>query len=300
MKTLTGRPIKMSLAAVPYFWTKQAYQDFYQTVAKSAVDIVYLGETVCSKRRQMKLHDWLAIAKDLSDAGKQVVLSSLCLIEASSELMVLEKISEQQGYLIEANDIAAVELADHYSRKFVAGSSINLYNRAALKCLIESGMTRWVVPIELGQDDIKPLVNFLQRQKVELEYQIFGRMALAHSARCFTARYHGLAKDQCEFKCLDDPQGLLIKTQEGQKFAQINGIQTQSAKLTNLTDQLQNMAKLGIDIARIVPVSAEDTLSVIAHIDQMFKQKKTQPLQLNQDYEFCNGYWYQIEGLKFV
>jgi len=298
---MTNKSIKISLAAVPYFWTQQNYWDFYQPVAESAVDIVYLGETVCSKRRQMGLEDWLSVAKLLSDAGKQVVLSSLTLIEASSELMVLKKIVKQQDYLIEANDIAAIELANRYARDFVAGSPINLYNLTALKYLIDQGMTRWVVPVELGSEEIKPLIPFLKKQNVDLEYQVFGRMALAHSARCFTARQHGLEKDHCEFKCLDDPQGLLIKTQEGQSFAQINGIQTQSAKLTNLIDQLQTMTRFGIDIIRIVPVSPEDTLAVIEHINQVIQLNQNQSLpEFEQQYEFCNGYWFQIEGIKQV
>jgi len=296
---MTGLAIKISLAAVPYFWTQQSYKDFYQRVAKSAVDIVYLGETVCSKRRQMSLNDWLSLAKLLTDAGKQVVLSSLTLIEASSELMLLEKIIKQQDYLIEANDIAAIELANCYTRDFVAGSPINLYNLTALKRLVAQGMTRWVVPVELGSEDIKPLVPFLKKQNIELEYQVFGRMALAHSARCFTARHHGLEKDHCKFKCLDDPQGLLIKTQEGQSFAQINGIQTQSAQLSNLIDQIQSMVAGGIDIARIVPVSAQDTLRAIEHIDQVIQSNQNLSLpDFEQNYQFCNGYWFQIEGFK--
>jgi collagenase-like PrtC family protease len=40
------------------------------------VDIVYLGETICSKRNQVRFEDWLAIAERLEAAGKEVVLST--------------------------------------------------------------------------------------------------------------------------------------------------------------------------------------------------------------------------------
>ena len=38
----------------------------------------------------------------------------------------------------------------------------------------------------------------------------FGRLPLAFSARCFTARHHHLNKDDCGFRCLEDPDGLLL------------------------------------------------------------------------------------------
>ncbi len=81
--------MKISLAAVPYFWSQEDYFSFYQKIALSPVDIVYLGETVCSKRRTMKFQDWLDIAELLTQAGKQVVLSTLTLLEADSELKYL-------------------------------------------------------------------------------------------------------------------------------------------------------------------------------------------------------------------
>ena len=37
----------------------------------------------------------------------------------------------------------------------------------------------------------------------------FGRMPLAFSARCFTAR-HQPAKDDCRFSCIDHPDGSLL------------------------------------------------------------------------------------------
>ena len=77
--------MKISVASVPYFWSKENYHAFYHQLAKSAVDIVYLGETVCSKRRSMKFEDWLEMADMLTQAGKEVVLSSLTLLEADSD-----------------------------------------------------------------------------------------------------------------------------------------------------------------------------------------------------------------------
>lgn len=303
MMMTNHQKIKISVAAVPYFWTKEAYFKFYQGIAKSPAEIVYLGETVCSKRRSMQFKDWLEIAKYLTDAGKQVVLSTLTLLEAESELGYLSKIAGQKDYLIEANDMAAIEIASQNNSTFVAGCAINIYNNHSLKRLKNLGMTRWQVPVELGKDDLAPMSEYAKNNQIEVEYQIFGRMPLAYSARCFTARHHQLPKDNCQFKCLEDEQGLLIKTQENESFAQINGIQIQSAKVSNLIDQCQSLVDNGVDVVRVVPVSATDTLEVIHQLSQVLdRQIDTlfNPSKLENQYEYCNGYWLQIEGMKYV
>lgn len=293
---------KLSIAAVPYFWSQAAYQDFYQAVAQSAADIVYLGETVCSKRRTMKLQDWVDVAKMLTDHGKQAVLSTLTLLEAESELKYLSNIARQKDYWVEANDAAAIQIASQEQNPFVVGSAINLYNDRALKLYAYLGMKRWSVPVELGRDDLKVMMPQIKALGVETEYQVFGRMPLAYSARCFTARHHDLPKDACQFKCLEDEQGILVKTQEGDSFAQINGIQTQSAKVSNLLPRWKELVDAGVDILRIMPVSAGDTLEVINQLGRMLRleQEAFDSGKLSQTYEFCNGYWLQIEGMKFV
>ena len=295
--------MKISLAAVPYFWSKESYQSFYQQVAASPVDIVYLGETVCSKRRSMKFQDWRDLASMLKAAGKEVVLSTLTLLEAESELKYLSNIAKQKDYLVEANDMAAAQVAHQHGNAFVAGCAINIYNNRALSLLANLGMTRWCVPVELGQHDLEPMSEHAKALNIELEYQVFGRMPLAYSARCFTARHHHLPKDDCQFKCLDDEQGILVKTQEGEGFAQINGIQTQSAKLSNLLERWRELQAAGIDILRIVPVSPADTITTIQQLHTMLQENEESQLStqgLTEEYEFCNGYWLQIEGMKYL
>jgi len=300
--------MKISVAAVPYFWSKEAYQAFYQAIATSPADIVYLGETVCSKRRSMKFQDWLDIAEELKQAGKEVVLSTLTLLEAESELSYLGNIARQKEFLVEANDMAAVQIASENKNEFVAGCAINLYNMRALQKFKQLGMSRWSIPVELGKSDLAPMIVEAKALGIGLEYQVFGRMPLAYSARCFTARHHQLPKDNCQFKCLDDEQGILIETQEGDSFAQINGIQTQSAKVSNLIARWQELQQAGIDILRVVPVSAKDTLEVINYLGAMLnsEQSELNESELSEStlvempYEYCNGYWLQVEGMKYV
>ncbi len=294
--------MKISVAAVPYFWSKETYIKFYKALAKSPADIIYLGETVCSKRRSMRYEDWLEIAQLLVDAGKEVVLSTLTLLEANSELSYLSKIASQELYLIEANDSAAIQVASQEDNPFVAGCAINIYNNRTLSFYQGLGMRRWCVPVELGKEDISPMLNQIKLANTEVEYQVFGRMPLAYSARCFTARHHQKPKDNCQFICLEDEQGILVKTQEGDSFAQINGIQTQSAKVSNLLNHWADLRQSGVDILRIVPVGVNDTLEVVSQLGELIKGEQTclNTSQLQGDYEYCNGYWFQLEGMKFV
>ncbi len=102
--------MKISLGPIYYYWPKAQVVEFYNQVAQSSVDIVYLGEVVCSKRHELKLEDWLDIAQQLTDTGKEVVLSTLTLLEADSELKRLNSITQTDKYLVEANDFAAISL----------------------------------------------------------------------------------------------------------------------------------------------------------------------------------------------
>ena len=118
--------MKLSLGPILYYWPHQKVADFYQQVVQSQVEIIYLGEMVCSKRQELRTLDWLMLAAELAESGKEIVLSTLALIEARSELSTLRKICENSGCLIEANDMAAVELMSEKKLPFVAGTSINI------------------------------------------------------------------------------------------------------------------------------------------------------------------------------
>ncbi len=77
--------MKLSLGPIQYFWQRQQVLDFYQQAADCSADIVYLGEVICSKRRLVTPQDWLSIGAELRESGKEVILSSLTLLEAASE-----------------------------------------------------------------------------------------------------------------------------------------------------------------------------------------------------------------------
>ena len=100
--------MKLGLGPILYYWPRHAVLDFYADVAAAPVDVVYLGETVCSRRHELRLPDWLEIATMLADAGKEAVLSTLPLVEAEADLRLVREHVEHERFRIEANDMGAV------------------------------------------------------------------------------------------------------------------------------------------------------------------------------------------------
>ncbi|EKN3595276.1 U32 family peptidase [Yersinia enterocolitica] len=291
--------MKYALGAVLYYWPKTDIETFYQAAASSSADIIYLGENVCTKRREMKVGDWLALAKDVAASGKQVVISTLALLQAPSELNELKRYVENGDFLLEANDLGAVNMAAERGLPFVAGHALNCYNAYTLRILHRQGMMRWCMPVELSRDW---LANVLQqceelgfRNQFEVEVLSYGHLPLAYSARCFTARSEDRAKDECETCCIKYPQGRPVLSQEDQQVFILNGIQTQSGYCYNLGNDLISMQGL-VDIVRLSPQGME-TLGVI----DPFRANELglNPLTL-ADKADCNGYWRRLAGLELV
>ena len=289
--------MKLSLGPLLYYWPKQTTEDFYQQALSSDADIIYLGETVCSKRRELKARDWIYLAKALNNQGKEIVLSSMALLEAPSEVKVLKQLCENGELSVEANDIGAIQLLSEKKVPFVCGPAINCYNAHVLKLFVNQGMQRWVMPVELSRDWLQKALIDAQamgiREHFEVEVFAHGHLPLAYSARCFTARSENKAKDDCELCCIKYPQGRITSTQEGQQVFVLNGIQTQSGYCYNLLNDVESMRGL-VDVVRVSP-SSLDSLATL----QQFKQQIQGDSQtIKHDNLQCNGYWHQIAGLS--
>lgn len=289
--------MKYSLGPVLWYWPKQTLDDFYQQAASSAADVIYLGETVCSKRRATKVGDWLDMAKSLASSGKQVVLSTLALVQASSEINELKRYVDNGEFLLEASDLGVVNLCAERRLPFVAGHALNCYNAVTLRLLHKQGMVRWCMPVELSRDWLINLLDQCEtlgiRDRFEVEVLSYGHLPLAYSARCFTARSEDRPKDECETCCIKYPLGRSMLSQENQQVFVLNGIQTMSGYVYNLCNELTSMQGL-VDIVRLSPMG-NDTFAMLDAFRANEQGAAPLALAVNSD---CNGYWKRLAGLE--
>jgi collagenase-like PrtC family protease len=290
--------MKLSLGSLLFYWQRDKVYDFYRHMVEQPLDVIYLGESVCSKRRELKTQEWIELGKELAAAGKEVVLSSLVLIEAESELKTLRRLCDNGELMVEANDMGAVQMLAERGLPFVTGPAINVYNARSLQALHKRGMQRWVMPVELSGKTLADILSDAQQlgfgDAIETEVFSYGLLPLAYSARCFTARARNLPKDQCQFVCIDYPQGLPLASQEGQEVFTINGIQTLSGQSYNLLPELEQMRQMGVDIVRLSP-QGDAMAQVVQQFRDQLEGSSTQIPVIPAD--AVNGYWYQNAGL---
>ncbi len=282
--------MRLALGPPQYFWPRETTLAWYREALHWPLDIVYLGESVCSKRRELRLADWLQIGDEFSAAGVEVVLSSLALLEAESELSQLRRLVENGRFAIEANDVAAVQLARELAVPFVGGPSLNVYNLGTLRMLVDDGLKRLVLGVELGRDWLGELRAAAAADGFELpliEAAAWGRLPLAWSARCFTARALGLGKDDCGFRCIDYPDGLKLATREEQDFLVINGVQVQSFEVCDLAPVIGELLDAGVDTLRLYP-QLQGMATVVGRFRQALEGATPTPLPGHG-----LGYWHE-------
>ncbi|MEN7528240.1 MULTISPECIES: U32 family peptidase [unclassified Cupriavidus] len=289
---------RIALGPLLYYWPHRSVLSFYAAVADLPVDRVYLGETVCTRRHELRFAQWIEIAQMLREAGKQVILSTPVLVESESDIAVMRRVCAQDDFLVEANDLGAVRCMER--RPFVGGPHLNVYHADTLAWLDQLGAVGCTVPVEMDGRSMLSL-SAARPAGMTLEAMVWGRMPLAFSARCFTARHHRLRKDACEFRCLEYPDGLVANTGEGQAFFTLNGIQTQSATCLDLCGEVSNMAAGGIDYVRVSP-HATGTFEAIAHLDAIRRgdSMAAPSPAMPAGAQPSNGYWTGAPGIQWI
>ena len=236
------------------------------------------------------------MGRTLAASGKQVVLSTLALLQSPSEVKELRRYVENGEFLLEANDIGTVNMAAERKLPFVAGPTLNVYNAQTLQLLLQEGMTRWCMPVEMSRDWLIQLLQQCHdaglRDRFEVEAIGYGHLPLALSARCFTARSENRAKDDCQTCCIDHPTGRRVLSQEGQQVFVLNGIQTMSGYCYNLGNDLAGMHGW-IDIVRLSPQDE----STLAQVDRFRANEAGEaPLMMARGSD-SNGYWRRLAGM---
>lgn len=222
--------------------------------------------------------------------------------------MTLERESRQlrgliadSPYPVEANDLSALGML--HGTPHVVGPMVNVYNAATARLLASRGASAICLPPELPVTSVERIVA--ETPDVDFEIFAFGRLPLAISARCAHARAKGNIKDNCQFVCGDDPDGLPVRTLDRQSFLALNGVQTVSHTCQSLLGELQDLAAAGIARFRLSPQDCDMVAVARIHDDVLAERRDAEEglvllQQAYPDVPFSNGFHHGQEGAAWV
>ena len=292
--------MKLALGPLLCYWPRSRVLEFYSEIERSAADVVYLGEVVCSRRHELALEDWLAIGERLAAAEKEVVLCAQVLTESEGDLKLVRRVTANGRFRVEANDWGAARLLDG-AAGWVAGPHLNVYNPETLRLVHEMGARRWVAPVEATRQLVGGMVAS-RPSGIEAEVCGHGRAALAFSARCFTARRFNLQKESCAYRCIEFPDGMALDTRDGEPFLVVNGVQIQSANVYSLIGELPELGDAGVDIVRINPQSRGTPQLLAAWRSacdgHLGAGDAREALAAVSPGSLCNGFWHGRAGIE--
>lgn len=292
--------MKITLGPIPFLWDKERILSFYKEVSATPVSTVYLGEVVCSKRSVLGRDTIEALARMLSDAGKEVVVSTLGLITHRDELNFIESLCSLP-LSIEVNNIGVLNLCPDKFR-VIGGPHLSIYNAPAAKFLAGLGIRRIVFMPELSQQAIESLS--LSVPSVEKEIIAFGNLPLAFSWRCYTARALNLSKTNCAIVCNKYPSGMPLDTMEGMPLFNINGTQLMSEKKVCMIEQIDILRSFGIGHLRIIP-QEHHTSDIVELFNKVITGDFSVPAAFEALKRFApagvsNGWFYGRAGWEYV
>ncbi|WP_457645111.1 ubiquinone anaerobic biosynthesis protein UbiV [Profundibacter sp.] len=294
---------KLTMAPILFHWSAEDKLAFYQRIANAPVDDVYLGEVVCSKRAPFFEKHYDEVADALTKAGKQVVFSTLAEVMLKRERHMIAGFCALEDFPLEINDSAALwHLND---KSYRVGPLMNVYNEDTMAYLAARGAVHFSLPPELPRDSVAILAAKAKELGVATEVQVFGRLSLALSARCYHARAHGRIKDNCQFVCEQDPDGMPLNTLDNQEFLSVNGIQTLSHSYLNLIGELQDLQDMGVTHFRLSPhtvdmVAVAEIFRAVLDGETNAQDGRAQLDALDIPAPFVNGFWHGQAGHRMI
>ncbi|WP_232404568.1 ubiquinone anaerobic biosynthesis protein UbiV [Pseudophaeobacter flagellatus] len=295
---------KLTLGPVAYHWSAEMRRDFYARIADEApVDEVYLGEVICSKRAPFHEPDLPATIERLQRAGKLVVLSTLAEVMLKRERKATEDLAAMEAPEIEINNAAG--LFARGKRPHRIGPFMNAYNEATIAWMARQGATHVCLPSEMPAPAIAAAAQAARHLGLGVEVQAFGRASLAVSARCYHARAHGRTKDNCQFVCEEDADGMPLRTRDDQPILRVNGIQTQSESYIDLLPETTRLVAEGVTHLRLMPQAVDmvavaqlfrDVLDGKMPVDEADRQLA----ELSGDTGLSNGFYHGAAGYRRI
>lgn len=297
-----GNRIGLTLGPLLYLWDQPAWSDFYSRIADEAeVDSVVLGEVVCSKRDHFHAGAIERIAQRLTAAGKKVRLGSPALVTIEREAKTVRQLAARSDYELEAGELSAH--AAMGGRPHAVGPLVNVYNAPTARVLAARGAVSICLPPELPLVSVRNIIA--GAPEIAFEVFAFGKVPLAISARCAHARNKGLVKDNCQFVCGEDPDGLAVDTLDGQHFLALNGVQTMSSTCQSMITDMPALAEAGVRSLRLSPQVCD--MARVAGLFRSVADGRLEPeaahSQLKECYPtaaFSNGFLHAAPGHRLI
>ncbi|MCC0048658.1 MAG: U32 family peptidase [Rhodobiaceae bacterium] len=296
--------VQLTLGPVAYHWSEAKKRDFYARIADEApIGTVYLGEVICSKRAPFFERAMPAVIDRLKRGGKRVVLSTLAEVVLPRERKATAALCRQEDFEIEINNAAGLYARSGKPHRI--GPFMNAYNEATIAWMGSQGATHVCLPPELPGASFGAAAAAASAAGLETEAQVFGRAPLAVSARCYHARAHERHKDNCQFVCENDPDGMPLTTLEGERFLRINGIQTQSETYLCLAGEVPDIIAMGIRHLRLLPQDVD--MVAVARTFHALACGALEPMAaLDRIGELCagtrmsNGFFHRAAGERYI
>lgn len=294
----------LTLGPLLFNWAPDIWRDFYLRIADEAsFDTVYLGEVICSKRAPFIEPFYPEVVERLCKGGKQIVFSTLTEVMLPREREMVASMCGMKEFDVEANDATALYHLKGQPHR--VGSFVNVYSEDTLCVLAARGARHFTLAPEISKDALPILAATAKSRGLTLELQVYGRIPLALSARCYHARAHGRTKDNCQFVCGEDPDGMELHTTDNKNFLAVNGIQTLSHACLNLMNELTLLQTMGISSFRLSPHS-HDMVKVSSlfravldgKLDAQAASKRLE--KVNNSMTFANGFFHHKPGHAWI
>jgi len=295
---------RLTLGPIAYHWSADMRRDFYARIADEApVDEVYLGEVICSKRAPFHEADLPATIERLERAGKTVILSSLAEVMLKRERKATENLAAMEAPEIEINNAAGLFARGRHPHRI--GPFMNAYNEATIAWMAARGATHVCLPAEMPAPAIAVAAQAARDLGLGVEVQVFGRVSLAVSARCYHARAHGRTKDNCQFVCEEDADGMPLRTTDDRPILRINGIQTLSESYVDLLPETGRLVADGVTHLRLAPQAVD--MVAVAQVFRGVLDKRTpvdeadaRLARLSGDADLSNGFYHGAAGYRRI
>ncbi len=273
-----------------------------QTLIESESDLKALRRMVADGRFLVEANEWGAV-RLLSAAGAAFVAGHTLNVYNPETLDVLAGLGATRWLppVEMSRDSLAAILKQAPSPPLQGAFRLASRNRSPGAERVPRNPQLAPGPLPQGGEGDAVSLRDAKPQRIETEVFAYGKLPLAYSARCFTARHYNLPKDDCQFRCLDHADGLTLSSREGEAFLTLNGIQTQSAGVYSLIDELPSLRELGVNTLRLSPQSHHMGRVVQAfHAALEGDASQTAALARLMPGKPVDGYWHGKAGLEYA